>query len=83
MLRSIPKLPAKCAPLVTSIRTAKGGRSDLVGTYQTAVLMREQEYKRRRKMRDLIQAERDHVASLPGKKLIPRLCFVLISKFSF
>ena len=66
MLRNIPKLPTKCVPLVASVRTAKGGRTDLVGTYQTAVLMREQEYKRRRKMRDLIQKEREFVASLPG-----------------
>ena len=66
MLRNIPKLRSACTPLVTSVRTAKSGQPDVVGTYQTTILLREQEYKRRRKLRDLIQAEREHVGSLPG-----------------
>jgi len=55
-----------CTPLVTPVRTAKGGQPDKVGSYQTTILMREQEYKKRRKLRDMIQAEREHVGSLPG-----------------
>lgn len=65
MLRNIPRLK-HCNLLVTPARTAAGGQPDIHGKYQTAVVTRELDYKRRRKIRDLIKAEKEYVASLPG-----------------
>ncbi|XP_063690383.1 uncharacterized protein LOC134823007 isoform X2 [Bolinopsis microptera] len=67
MLRNIPKLRGVCSTsLITPVRTAAVGQPDKIGTYQTSVLKRELEYKRRRKLRDMIKAERQYVGSLPG-----------------
>ena len=60
---------------MTSVRTAKAGQPDVKGTYETAVINREIGYKKRRKIRDLIKAEREYVASLPGKFVIFKSLF--------
>ena len=49
-----------------SVRCA-GDVSSHHGTYESEVVTREMDWKRRRRVRDLIKAEREYVESLPGE----------------
>ena len=65
MLRRVISIPTHCA-LKMSVRCA-GDMESAHGKYESEIVSKELSWKRRRRVNELIKAERKYVASLPGK----------------